>query len=567
MKTKYTAMSFSILLIMGLVAPFINSAKAVTQPTVYVSPASVGPLAPLSTFTVSVMINSPDISIWSGQIGIGWNPAVLDCTSFTKGSAIDASWLWLSGTINHTGGYVSFSGWSCTAGEEPGWNSTSPVPGDGEFVKYTFKVLTYYNGNVDLNLTSAVGNPSPDKFYKTKLNEKVDSTIQEITPITLVDGTFVGMPPPPPYGPTAHLTVTPSTGTEPLLVTLDGSTSTPGFDGTNPVPIDTYYFDFGDLSPIVVQTTPTTTHTYAAGTWTANLTVHAATPVNPYSTDLKQVKVFAKPTGPNIDLYTQNYRSYITDGTGHDHWTPYNGTGPSQPADAYTSQDLVKLYAKVTYNNDIVAQKLVTFEVHFPNGTTALTRTAMTDLNGVAEVDFRIPAPCDGADKVFGTWFVYADVDIAEVKVYDNMTFLVGWIIDTYNDWTTMGLYGPAYTPGPTWLTITDPINKGQVATVNDTVINIAYVNVFAQFATTLYDEQNYPIGFMTFNMIVPGRASYPDGAIVVTPIGPYNFQIPMWAYVGVGTVFMNAYTAIPSQCGLPYSPEEAVSFEIKPAI
>jgi hypothetical protein len=565
MKTKYTAMLFSILLIMGLVAPFVNNAKAVpTQPTVYVSPASVGPLAPLSTFTVSVLIDSPDIAIWSGQIGIAWNPAVLNCTSFAKG-AVPASdggepfpWLWLGGSINNTGGWVTFSGWSASAGDEPGWTGTA-----GEFIKYTFKVLAYYSGNVALHLTTAT--TTPEKFYKTKLNQKLDTTIAEITPITLVDGTFVGMTPPTPYGPTAHLVVaTPPPYYEgTTAITFDGSTSTPGFDGINFVPIDTYIFDFGDLSPIQSGPSPTAIHTFAAfGLYIVNLTVHAATLVNPYSTDLKPVTIYAKALGAAIDLYTDSHRSYMTDP--QDHWTPYNGTGPFLPADAYTSQDLVTLYAKVTYNDDAVAHKVVAFEVHYPNGNITVLRTAMTDLDGIASISFRIPAPCEGADAVFGTWFVYADVDVAEKKVYDNMTFLVGWIIDTYDHWMLGGLYGLQYNPaGASWLHVSpDPVQKGGVLSVTDKMINIAYVNVWAQFAITLYDVESYPIGFMTFGLVVPGR-TYPDGPIVPYDMGPYTFTIPMWAYVGLGAVFMNAYTNLPSECGLPYGPEEVVYFAI----
>ncbi|MBI3608695.1 MAG: PKD domain-containing protein [Nitrospirae bacterium] len=73
---------------------------------------------------------------------------------------------------------------------------------------------------------------------------------------------------PPGQGPAASLTITPSTGNAPLGVTADASASTdPG--GV----IVSYRFDFGDGTVVGPQTAPTATHVYAAGNWTATVTV------------------------------------------------------------------------------------------------------------------------------------------------------------------------------------------------------------------------------------------------------------------------------------------------------
>jgi parallel beta-helix repeat protein len=68
--------------------------------------------------------------------------------------------------------------------------------------------------------------------------------------------------------PTASLSVTPAAGTEPLVVTADGSASSDG-DGT----IATYRFDFGDGASAGPQPGPAALHTFAAGTWSVTLTV------------------------------------------------------------------------------------------------------------------------------------------------------------------------------------------------------------------------------------------------------------------------------------------------------
>ena len=67
--------------------------------------------------------------------------------------------------------------------------------------------------------------------------------------------------------PTANLSVSPASGAAPLLVTMNGSSSTD--DGS----IVSYTFDFGDGATAGPQPSPIATHTYAGGSWTARLTV------------------------------------------------------------------------------------------------------------------------------------------------------------------------------------------------------------------------------------------------------------------------------------------------------
>jgi PKD repeat protein len=68
--------------------------------------------------------------------------------------------------------------------------------------------------------------------------------------------------------PQAALEITPSSGNAPLLVTASGAGSTDP-DGS----IVSYAFDFGDGTIVGPQATPTATHTYGLGAWTAVLTV------------------------------------------------------------------------------------------------------------------------------------------------------------------------------------------------------------------------------------------------------------------------------------------------------
>jgi parallel beta-helix repeat protein len=72
----------------------------------------------------------------------------------------------------------------------------------------------------------------------------------------------------PGFPPSASLTAQPATGSSPLLVTLDASGSSDP-DG----PLASWTFDFGDGSPLLSQASATAQHTYAAGSYTATVTV------------------------------------------------------------------------------------------------------------------------------------------------------------------------------------------------------------------------------------------------------------------------------------------------------
>ena len=41
------------------------------------------------------------------------------------------------------------------------------------------------------------------------------------------------------------------------------------------------------------------------------------------------------------------------------------------------------------------------------------------------------------------------------------------------------------------------------------------------------------------------------------------GLQIPKWAYVGIGTVYTNAFADLPQICGTPYCPEISTTFMI----
>ena len=227
-----------------------------------------------------------------------------------------------------------------------------------------------------------------------------------------------------------------------------------------------------------------------------------------------------------VDVYTQK--------------EPYSGKGLNQPSDAFAPQEEVQLYAYVSYHGDPVANKLVAFQVNDPTGETHLYRTNNTDENGVATISFRIPTT-----PTFGDWTVYATVDIAEQTVNDTLTFKVGWIIEI-TEVKTVDDYGNTKTT----------FTKDEHIYFNVTVQNIAFTSKETTLTIVVYDEVGVPIGQVTLQdwMIGPGR----------TEIFVIDLQIPSWAYVGVATVYTNAYTDTPQDGGTPYCPEAYATFMIK---
>jgi hypothetical protein len=121
-------------------------------------------------------------------------------------------------------------------------------------------------------------------------------------------------------------------------------------------------------------------------------------------------------SGRSIDLFTQR-----------------GGQGANQSSDMFAPQDLVILYAFVSYENSSVANKLVAYQVIGPpNSFQNITASgsASSNQSGVAEFSFRIPWPSEEPEeKVFGQWYVVATVDIADQTVVDTLTFQVGWIV------------------------------------------------------------------------------------------------------------------------------------------
>jgi hypothetical protein len=261
------------------------------------------------------------------------------------------------------------------------------------------------------------------------------------------------------------------------------------------------------------------------------LPIPVDTPWFHYTIDGAYTAPFLIP-GPNIDLYTQ-------------YPNPYGGQGQGEHSDAFAPQQLVCLYAKVTYAGDRVTNKLVTFEIHDALGNKVTILENYSDLNGIAKVCFRIPQtdmiPGGEDPAIFGWWWVIATVELDQVVVQDNMTFQVGWLVEV-DSVTPVGAPYAKYTDSMVFTVVWHTISEQ---------------DIYALLTVDPFDAQTYPIG-----------EAYWDGIYHATRVGGYpgdttggsysntvTIGIPTWARIGLCTVNAVALTNFPRLGGTAYCP------------
>jgi hypothetical protein len=238
------------------------------------------------------------------------------------------------------------------------------------------------------------------------------------------------------------------------------------------------------------------------------------------------------PSG-KIDLFTQK--------------EPYSGKGPNTPSDAFGPQELVILYAFVTYNEMPVQNLLVAFYVQTPNGA-SFSLSEKTNSSGIATINFTIPWPCTNSEnEIFGEWHVLADTVIGDELFQDSLTFKVGWIVELISVRTI-----------DENLTYRTNFGKNGDVGLEITLKSIAMVTKTATIAIVIQDELDVPVSFYEiYDFMVQ-----PNEKLVFLYCKLY---IPKWAYVGKATVYVSALTTTPNASGVPYCPSVYTNFYILP--
>ena len=241
---------------------------------------------------------------------------------------------------------------------------------------------------------------------------------------------------------------------------------------------------------------------------------------------------FSNGTGGKIDLFTQK--------------EPYSGKGPNMSSDAFNPQEVVILYALVTYSETPMQNLPVAFLVKTPNNA-SFSLTAKTNSSGIATVDFAIPQKCVNETEAFGTWVAVAKVSIDGKVFGDTLTFKVDWIVKLISvrtidqNLTYRSSFGI----------------EGDVG-LEIALRSVAMVLKSATLAIVIQDELNVPVNFSELRDI----KVTPNEKLVFLYV---SLGIPKHAYVGKANAIVSAFTAPVNESGVPYCPAVSAGFFIVP--
>jgi len=528
MKGK-TILSLAIVLTMLLAAvPFAavktNAANPTTVDVLFENGLHTITKAMGSDFIVTFKLTT-DFGVGAYKMTVGWDTSVLSLKTGTTADVVEGNFMKSHGAtifgvdnIDNVGGQLQGIACNLLAGSASGSDTMFTVA-------FHALAASPTPGFIDVL--------DPNTMSTYLLDESLSNAIN----IDFVNNGNVTVPLPPVTPPVAIITspIDGSMVTVGSTVALDGSHSTPGIDVVPPpseaCPITEYDWtvDLHNGTILILSGATTSFVCGGAGPVTITLTVHAPDPtpgdsnyVDHASATVSIMQVPAA-TGRQIDVYTAR-----------------GGEGPLGTykfgwSDAYGPQELVCVFAKVTYNGAPVEYKPVEFVVYDPlTGLEIASYTAFTNASGIAKVCFRLPWQGSAAESHFGDVTITGTVDIAEVQITDAVMFHYGYLLKI--DSVTVG----------------GPYHKGDTMTITVTISSILMNPRDAFLQITAADELDVPIVQFLGTVTVP-----------ITGLGPLGYTtnaIPSWAYVGVGTVYVDLLT---SQLGVPYCPEKTASFVI----
>jgi len=243
---------------------------------------------------------------------------------------------------------------------------------------------------------------------------------------------------------------------------------------------------------------------------------------------------FSNYDGGKIDLFTQK--------------EPYSGKGSNMPSDAFGPEEIVILYALVTYNEIPVQGSMVAFYVTTPSNK-SFGLSAETDLNGIATVNFTILMPPINISEseVFGKWLAQANVLIDADVFQDALSFKVDYIVKLLSVRTIDEnlIYKTKFGIG------------GDVG-VEISLRSIAMVVKSAMIAIAVKDELAFVVNF---SKISDFRVQANEKLVLMF----CKLSLPKYAHVGNATVHVSALTAPADAGGVPYCPGVTTGFYILP--
>jgi hypothetical protein len=496
--------------------PYLPTDPRVASDSATFSISTPTPSLPVgTTFTVTVDISDAVDAKQLVVNNLHWDPAVLDCIDVAAGSFISSP-LQTFAPVDHVGGNIATMVLTSMSG--------TGSSGSGVFATLTFNVTGYGSSNIIVE--EGITKDTSDVFART-LN---------------LAATYVGQSEPTPSGPTAVIS-SPTNNLYAVIgtsVSCDGTQSLNGWTGTTVDYIYWYNWTVVTPSSVVIENPgdgsyyPYSLALSEIGDYVVILTVQTD-PLGLNQTDSKTVvvHVIAAPDGPVLDVYTN-------------HGGFYNMTN----ATAYGPQELIVVYANVTYNGAPVVNKDVVFEIRDANGDLVAILYGRSDVNGVATAQYRLPWPdTANPEDTFGVWSVSATVDISQTVNFDRVCFVFDYILE---------ISDLSVSPSS--------VVRGDAVDVTLTVRNVDTLAHDCLATVTLLDEAHVPVGVVTISgSVVAGAGAlageYPSVAGVESFV--YTFTVPTYAFVGLASAHGNVLTGLPSVGGVAYCPEVTTSFSI----
>ena len=216
-------------------------------------------------------------------------------------------------------------------------------------------------------------------------------------------------------------------------------------------------------------------------------------------------------------------------------FTNKGGIFASGTSATYGPQDLLEIYALLTYQKSAVPDQYVSFSVQNTNGTIMAITSAITNQTGIAHVEYRLPSPDPNATQiVFGTWTITATFEVLQITISNTTTFNFNYLSNIEK------------------IKIPTDIHRSQILPIELTIDTGLFATPGSELDITVFDQANVPIGSCTFiNTMRMQNFTVVDVTIA----------IPSWAFTGQATAYMCLLTAN----GTALAPESVANFQILP--
>ncbi len=213
-------------------------------------------------------------------------------------------------------------------------------------------------------------------------------------------------------------------------------------------------------------------------------------------------------------------------------FTDKGGIGASSGG-TYGPQDLLRIYGLVTYQNVTVSNQSVLFSLQNSNGTTISVGNGVTNQSGIANVEYRLPAPNPNSTIIaFGTWTITASANVSQNILTNATRFNFNYLSNIEN------IQMPA------------SVQRLQTIPIELTIDNGLFATPCSELDITIFDQANVPIGSFTYtNTIQMQNFTVID----------LSLTIPQSAFTGQATAYICLLTAN----GTALAPETIANFQI----